>query len=92
MPFVHSRLARVGGALTAAALGVVGVASVWLLDRTQGTLVQLSIGRNRRPANDDAYGPVISADGHTVAFLSTATNLGPDDTDSASDAYVVTVP
>jgi len=42
--------------------------------------------------NDFSYGPVISADGSTVAFASYANNLVPDDSNSATDVFAFSVP
>jgi Tol biopolymer transport system component len=69
-----------------------GRSSVWLLDRDAATLTQLSADADNTPADGSSYRPSISADGTTVAFLSEATNLSPDDTTPDADAYVVTLP
>ena len=51
-------------------------ANVFRRDLQTGTTVLVSVGTDGvSPANNDAYDPVISADGQSVAFMSTANNL-----------------
>jgi hypothetical protein len=54
----------------------------WLLQR-------ISIGPGFREGDGDSYWPAVSGDGSSVAFVSQATNLVPDDTNAAADAFVV---
>jgi len=53
---------------------------VWLRDRRAHSTERVSVGSGGTQANDESFGPVISADGHFVAFYSFATNLVADDT------------
>src|SRR5262249_36420803 len=69
--------------------------SMWL-DRQTGATLEVGVAPDGTPPIDEdngwftgtiAWGGV-SADGHTVAFVSFATNLVPDDTNGAEDAFV----
>ena len=48
----------------------------------------LSLTREGVQGNDGSVLPVISADGHFVAFISAASNLAPGDTNQADDAFL----
>jgi hypothetical protein len=65
---------------------------VFLYDRTMGTttLVSHASGSATTTADDASFSPVISADGHFVAFVSLATNLvaGQTDGNSADDVFL----
>ena len=50
-----------------------GFYDVFVWDRDTGTTIRITDG------NDDSEGPVISADGKTIAFTSRASNLAPED-------------
>ncbi len=55
-----------------------GHAQVFLRDRVTGVTVCLSQSPDGHAANGPSYWPTISADGHTVVFMSEATNLVPE--------------
>ena len=57
-----------------------GVADVFVRDRLTATTERVSVDSAGAQANDRSDFPAISADGSVVAFVSTATNLVPDDT------------
>lgn len=68
-------------------------AHVLLRDRQLGTTTLVSASRDGAPANGASSNAVISADGRTAAFESSATNLvpGPDLNGIRRDVYVVTL-
>jgi Tol biopolymer transport system component len=51
-------------------------------------VTQVSTASDGTPADGDSSGPSISADGRFVAFLSSATNLVPSDTNGKADVFV----
>lgn len=53
-----------------------GLVDVYLRDRVAGTLVRVSVPSGGGDADADSFRPAVSDDGSTVAFESTATNLG----------------
>src|SRR5205823_5466864 len=57
-----------------------GVADVFVHDRLTATTERVSVDSAGAQANDKSDFPAISADGSVVAFVSTASNLVPDDT------------
>jgi Tol biopolymer transport system component len=63
---------------------------VWIYDRFTKTIYPVS--SNPVPAapapNGDSYDPVLSANGHVVAFTSDATNLVAGDTNGVADVFV----
>lgn len=63
-------------------------ATIWVRDRLRKTthLASMAIGGDL--PNGDCYRPTISGDGHTVAFLSDATNLVEADRNDATDVFV----
>jgi Tol biopolymer transport system component len=61
---------------------------VFLHDRETGTTERLSVDSAGGDANDQSTGPVVSADGHYVAFWSIAIDLVPADTNETSDVFV----
>lgn len=61
---------------------------IFLHDRTLNTTVLVSMDAQGNPSNGDSYSAVISSDGRFVAFTSQATNLVPNDTNSATDIFV----
>jgi hypothetical protein len=69
--------------------------SMWL-DRQTGVTLEVGVQPDGTPPIDEDYGWFtdtiawggVSGDGHTVAFVSTATNLVPDDSNGAQDAFV----
>jgi Tol biopolymer transport system component len=48
----------------------------------------VSVGSRSRPADGPSWSPAISADGRYVVFVSTATNLAPDDRNGSSDVFL----
>ena len=64
--------------------------NVFVHDQFSGANVLASVSSNGvTPANALSYDPVISADGHFIAFTSLASNLGPvTDANGASDVFV----
>lgn len=56
-----------------------GYMDVFLYDRETDTMTQVSAADDGTPGNGPSSWPAISADGRTVAFLSEASNLAPDD-------------
>jgi Tol biopolymer transport system component len=69
---------------------VSGTFDVFLSDRTTGEtiLVSRSAASPTQAGHGDSSAPVLSADGRYVAFLSTATDLVPGQTDSNEDTDV----
>ncbi len=65
-----------------------GDADVFLRDLQTATTSRLSLSAAGAQGNSFSVGPVISADGNTVAFSSDASNLVPGDTNARSDVYV----
>jgi Tol biopolymer transport system component len=65
-----------------------GATDVFLRDRSTGTTTRLSVDSAGAQANGASTWPVISADGHYVAFFSAATNLVAGDTNGAQDVFV----
>jgi Tol biopolymer transport system component len=63
-------------------------AQVWVRDVARGVTHLVSGTPTLRPANDASHAPSISADGRLVAFVSSASDLGPDDENHLSDIYV----
>jgi Tol biopolymer transport system component len=64
------------------------VADVFVHDRALGTTSLVSWAVNGQPANNYSHSSVISADGRFVSFISEATNLVSDDTNSLEDIFV----
>ena len=64
------------------------VAGVFVHDRLTGETRLVSANASGEQANDWSTGPQISADGSTIAYRSTATNLSPLDVDPDLDVYV----
>jgi WD40-like Beta Propeller Repeat len=54
-------------------------------------LQRVSMGPGFREGDGDSYWPAVSGDGSSVAFVSQATNLVSDDTNGASDAFIVRI-
>ncbi|HVZ94543.1 MAG TPA: hypothetical protein VG797_08535 [Phycisphaerales bacterium] len=61
---------------------------VYVHDRQTGRTSRVSVDSSGGEANGGSYYQTISADGRFVAFDSTASNLAPDDTNGAIDAFV----
>lgn len=56
---------------------------IYLRDTLNGTLFQIDLDSTGNSGNNDAFQPVMSANGRFVAFTSIATNLVADDTNGA---------
>jgi len=65
-----------------------GQADVFVHDRTTGITERVSVDSAGDEGDLGSLVPLISADGHTVAFYSLATNLVPGDTNNYYDAFV----
>jgi Tol biopolymer transport system component len=61
---------------------------VFVYDRTTQETERVSVASSKQQGNDESWGPAISGSGRIVAFVSRATNLVPDDTNSQVDAFV----
>lgn len=61
---------------------------VLLWTRERGALERISRGAKGREPNGDSLIPSISDDGGRIAYVSGASNLGPVDTNGATDVYV----
>jgi Tol biopolymer transport system component len=61
---------------------------LFVRDRRTRRTELVSVGPGGTEANGDCHDPALSADGRFVAFSSFATNLAPDDTDTAADVFV----
>jgi uncharacterized repeat protein (TIGR01451 family) len=61
---------------------------VYLKNLTTGDVVLVSTNDSGVKGNGESFSAIPSADGSKVAFISTATNLDPADTDSLMDVYV----
>ncbi len=68
-----------------------GEFQVFLRDRELGTTQVVSRGLGGSPADAGSGGPLISADGSTVAFHSSASNLVVGDMNGVSDVFVYDV-
>ena len=65
-----------------------GVEDIFLHDRESGVTRRLSVASDGAEADAGSHGPVISADGSTIAFSSDATNLVPGDGNKTTDIFV----
>jgi Tol biopolymer transport system component len=61
---------------------------IYVTDTVLGVTTRLGKGAGGRPADGDNWGPVISANGGFVAFVSSATNLVADDRNRSSDVFL----
>jgi Tol biopolymer transport system component len=61
---------------------------IFRVDRETGIPLMVSKNAAGIPGNGASSDPSVSADGRFVAFVSTATNLSPDDTDSIADVFI----
>ena len=68
-----------------------GEYDVFVCDRQTGEVKRVSVGSAGAQANGTSGSPSISADGRRVAFLSRATNLVANDTNSKWDVFVHTL-
>jgi hypothetical protein len=60
----------------------------FVLDRTSDVIERASVSTAGGEGNNHSGASGISGDGRMIAFISTATNLDPRDTDSVPDVYV----
>jgi Tol biopolymer transport system component len=65
-----------------------GVTDIFVRDRVAGTTTLVSVSTNGGPANGASTDPVMTADGHYVAFISRASNLVLGDTNNLADVFV----
>jgi hypothetical protein len=65
-----------------------GVQDIFVRDMVRGLTVRVSVASNGAQADDYSSEPILSADGHHVAFYSAATNLVPGDTNGEWDVFV----
>ena len=65
-----------------------GHADMFVRDRKTATTRLISVGPDGALGNDETLGGVISADGSSVAFDSSASNLVPNDTNDSQDVFV----
>ncbi len=66
-----------------------GSSDIYVRDLVAGTTTLVSVnGAGTDSGNSGSFSPVISANGQLVAFFSSASNLGPTDTNGSSDIYV----
>lgn len=64
---------------------------IYLYDRQSGSMGIVTLGLAGRKANAGSSDPALSADGSTLAFTSSASNLLAGDTDSLADIYLFDV-
>src|SRR5262249_19496013 len=64
-----------------------GVSDVFVRDRLTATTTRVSVDSGGAQGSGDSYGPSISADGLSVAFISDASNLIGWDTNGTTDVY-----
>ncbi|MQB02472.1 MAG: hypothetical protein GEU78_20065, partial [Actinobacteria bacterium] len=65
-----------------------GDGDIFIHDRTTGETTRVSIDSTGTQANNVSVDPTISANGEHVAFVSVATNLVADDSNSTRDVFV----
>src|SRR5262249_15021647 len=63
-------------------------ADVFIFDLQTHTIERVNVNDGGHEVGGSGFGPALSADGRFVAFESTASDLVPDDTNSASDIFV----
>jgi Tol biopolymer transport system component len=64
------------------------VSDIFVYDRKTGATKRISVASDGAQSNGASYAPSISADGRYVAYVSTASNLVPDDTNRQPDVFV----
>jgi Tol biopolymer transport system component len=62
--------------------------NVYVRDMERGVTTRVSVAAGRRETDGDSWAPVMSGDGRSVAFVSTATNLVKDDRNRVADVFV----
>jgi hypothetical protein len=65
-----------------------GVSDVFVYDRQTRHTKRISVSSSGEQGNDLSYGSGISADGRYVAFVSSASNLVPGDTNGVFDVFI----
>jgi Tol biopolymer transport system component len=65
-----------------------GVMDIFLADRQENTLVRISVRTDGTQANDDCVGPVISADGRWIAYVSRTNRLVSSDENREMDVFL----
>src|SRR5262249_17900543 len=65
-----------------------GVRDIFVHDLVTGKTTRVSLGRRGAQANGPSALPAISGDGRCVAFVSSASNLVPGDTNNVDDVFV----
>ena len=65
-----------------------GATDIFIRDRVAGTTALVSVSTNGGPANGASTDPVMTPDGRFVAFISSASNLVPNDTNGIPDVFV----
>jgi len=65
-----------------------GTSDVFVRDRLAGTTSRVSVSSAGAQGNDESFDPSISADGRYVAFVSSASNLVPVDTNNNKDIFI----
>ena len=65
-----------------------GVTDIFVRDLVAGTTTLVSVSTNGGPANGASTDPVMTPDGRYVAFISSASNLVPGDTNGIPDIFV----
>ena len=65
-----------------------GATDIFIRDRVAGTTTLVSVSTNGGPANGASTDPVMTPDGRFVAFISSASNLVPNDTNGIPDVFV----
>ncbi|MDX2087992.1 MAG: hypothetical protein SFX73_09085 [Kofleriaceae bacterium] len=65
-----------------------GMNDIFLRDLDASTTTLISRGMGGVPANGPSENPKLSADGRYILFVSAASNLVPDDTNNARDAFL----
>jgi Ca2+-binding RTX toxin-like protein len=68
-----------------------GVADIFLKDLQTGVTTRISMAQDGTQANGANSAPVISADAQYVTFLSSASNLGPEDANGVPDLFRVSL-
>jgi Tol biopolymer transport system component len=65
-----------------------GAADIFVHDRVTGETVRVSVSSEGEEGNGGSGSPSISADGQYIAFVSSANNLVPEDSNNAPDIFV----
>jgi Tol biopolymer transport system component len=65
-----------------------GLSDIFVRDLVSGTVTRVSVSTSGTQANGLSYAPAVNHDGRFIAFVSTATNLVPNDSNVAYDVFV----